>query len=76
MPQDVFDDTEVSAMGQAIDQILEGTSLTRHEVAHAVFSAASKSSAFEVAALVKMARDSLALRPHGSVRENKKYRKA
>jgi hypothetical protein len=71
MPQDVFVEAEVSAMGQAIDQILEGTSLTRHEVAHAVFSAASKSSAFGVAALVKMARETLAHRPHDSVHENK-----
>jgi hypothetical protein len=71
MPQDVFDDTEVSAMEQAIDQVLEGTGLTRHEVAHAVFSAASKSRAFGVAALVKMASETLAHRPHDSVHENK-----
>ena len=66
MSRDVFDDTQLSAMGQAIDQIMqatgEETGLTREEVAHVVFVVACESSAFDPATLAKSARENLALR--------------
>jgi hypothetical protein len=47
-------------MGRAIDQILEGSSLTRNEVAHAVFVAAREDGEFDAATLATMARERLA----------------
>jgi hypothetical protein len=64
--REVFDDTQLSAMGQAIDQIMqttgEGAGLTREEVAHVVFVVACENSLFDPASLAKMARENLALR--------------
>ena len=66
MSGEVFDDTQLSAMGQAIDQIMratgEGDGLTREEVAHVVFVVACESGVFDAAALARMARENLALR--------------
>jgi hypothetical protein len=64
--EEVFDDTQLSAMGQAIDQIMqatgEGAALTREEVAHVVFVVACESSVIDAAKLARMARENLALR--------------
>ena len=60
MSRDVFDDAQLAAMGRAIDQILEGSSLTRNEVAHAVFVAAREDGEFDAATLATMARERLA----------------
>ena len=64
MSGEVFDDTQLSAMGQAVDQIMqatgEGAGPTREEVAHVVFVVACESSVFDPATLARMARENLA----------------
>jgi hypothetical protein len=66
MSQEVFDNAQMSAMRIAVDLIMEETAgaavAEKYEVAHAVFRAASKTGEFGTAKLVKMARESLALR--------------
>jgi len=63
--RDVFDDSQLSAMKRAIDQIIqasgEGANLNRHEVAHAVFVAASEDDEFDPGKLTRMARERLGL---------------
>jgi hypothetical protein len=62
---DVFDDIQLSAMGQAIDQILqtsgEGANLSRDEVAHVVFVAACEQGEFDLGKLTRIARERLGL---------------
>jgi hypothetical protein len=60
--QDVFDDEQLCAMRQAIDDIMKGSRLKRHEVAHTVFVVACESSEFDAAKLTTMALQSLARR--------------
>jgi hypothetical protein len=63
--KDVFDDDQLSAMKRAIDQIIlasgEGANLSRHEVAHAVFVAASEDGEFDPGKVTRMARERLGL---------------
>jgi hypothetical protein len=64
MSRDVFDDVQLSAMGRAIDQIMqsagEGARLRRHEVAHAVFVRACEDGEFDPTKLATLARERLA----------------
>ena len=62
MSHDFFDDEQLSAMCRAIDEIMEGGGLKRHEVAHAVFKVASQGGEFDATKLATMARQNLALR--------------
>jgi hypothetical protein len=61
----VFDDVRLSAMGRAIDQIMqsagEGARLRRLEVANAVFVVACEDDEFDPTKLAKLARERLAL---------------
>jgi len=63
--RDVFDDDQLSAMKRAIDQILqasgEGANLSRSEVAHAVFVAASEDDEFNPSKVTRTARERLGL---------------
>lgn len=65
MSRDVFDDAQLSAMKRAIDQIIqasgEGANLSRSEVAHAVFAAASEAGEFDPGEVTRMARERLGL---------------
>jgi len=64
MPQDVFDDGQLTSMTAAIDLLTsEGGAVgfaNRHDVAHAVFSIASESGKFDAIALAESARQALA----------------
>jgi hypothetical protein len=53
--QGVFDNAQLSAMRQAIDQIMEGdgVALKRYQVAHAVFAIARESGNFHTSELAK-----------------------
>jgi hypothetical protein len=63
--KDVFDHDQLSAMKRAIDQIMQGTgegaNLSRHEVAHAVFVAASEDGEFDPTKVARMVRERLGL---------------
>jgi hypothetical protein len=63
--KDVFDDHQLSAMKQAIDEIIrvsgEGANLSRREVAHAVFVAACEDNEFDPGKVTRMARERLGL---------------
>ena len=59
----LFDDAQLSALRRAINQIMESTGdLTRDEVVRAVFAVACENGEFDLVRLVRMARESLALR--------------
>jgi hypothetical protein len=64
MPQDVFDDTQLTSMTAAIDLLMSEAAAfggaQRHDVAHAVFNIASESGKFDAAALAESARQQLA----------------
>ena len=60
MSQDVFNDRQLTAMTQAINQIMsEARGFERHEVAHAVFTLASKTGEFDPGKLAEIARQRL-----------------
>jgi hypothetical protein len=65
MSRDVFDDVQLSAMGRAIDQIMQSAGeearLRRLEVANAVLVVASEDEEFDPTKLAKLARARLAL---------------
>jgi hypothetical protein len=65
MSRDVFDDVQLSAMGRAIDQIMQSAGeearLRRLEVANAVLVVASEDDEFDPTKLAKLARARLAL---------------
>jgi hypothetical protein len=66
MSQEVFDDTQLTAMTRAINQIMvERPTLQRDDVAHAVFILASDTGEFDAAVLARLALESLA-RPNVS----------
>jgi hypothetical protein len=64
MSRDVFDDVQLSAMGQAIDQIMQSAGeearLRRLEVANAVFVLAREDGEFDPTKLAALARARLA----------------
>jgi hypothetical protein len=64
MPQDVFDDGQLTSMTAAIDLVMSEVGVLggpkRHDVAHAVFSIASKTGKFDATALAESARQALA----------------
>jgi hypothetical protein len=64
MSRDVFDDVQLSAMGRAIDQIMQSAGeearLRRHEVAHAVFVRACEDGEFDPMKLATLACERLA----------------
>lgn len=64
MPQDVFDNAQLSAMTRVIDQLVDefdrASGIRRDDVAHAVFMVASGSGVFDAAKLADMARERLA----------------
>jgi hypothetical protein len=64
MSRDVFDDVQLSAMGRAIDQIMESAGqearLRRLEVANAVFVVAREDDELDPTKLATLARERLA----------------
>ena len=64
MPQDIFDDAQLTSMTAAIDLLTsEGGAVgfaNRQDVARAVFSVASESGTFDATALAESARQHLA----------------
>jgi hypothetical protein len=64
MSREVFDDVQLSAMGRAIDQIMqsagEGARLRRLEVANAVFVVACEDDELDPTKLATLARERLA----------------